>query len=100
MAAGKPVVASSVGGVPELIEDQVTGLLVPPRDPAVLARAISQLLSDRAFARQLAERAREEVKRHFTVEQMAKQNEEYYHELLRQQRSGGYAQPEVIQIGS
>jgi glycosyltransferase involved in cell wall biosynthesis len=100
MAAGKPVVASSVGGVPELIEDQVTGLLVPPKDPAVLARAISRLLSDRTFARQLAERAREEVQRHFTVEQMAKQNEDYYHELLRQPRSGGYAQPEVIQIGS
>jgi len=100
MAAGKPIAASRVGGVPELIEDQVTGLLVPPKNPSALARAISRLLSDKAFARQLAERAREQVRRRFTVEQMAKRNEDYYYELLRSHGPSGYAQQEVIQVGS
>jgi glycosyltransferase involved in cell wall biosynthesis len=46
MAAGLPVVATSVGGVPELVEQQRTGLLVPPRDRAGLARAIEKLAMD------------------------------------------------------
>lgn len=99
MAAGKPVIATRVGGIPELIENQVTGFLVPPKDPSALADAISQLLSDKELARRVAERAREQVRLHFTVEEMAKRNEDYYYELLRAQAFKSLADQEVGRVG-
>jgi glycosyltransferase involved in cell wall biosynthesis len=50
MAAGRPVVATAVGGNPRLIEDGVTGLLVPPEDPAALAHAVARLLREPELA--------------------------------------------------
>ena len=50
MALSRPVVASDVGGIPEMIEDGVTGLLVEHDNPVALAAAIVRLLTDRAFA--------------------------------------------------
>ena len=82
MAAGKPVVATKVGGLTELVEDQMTGLLVPPEDPSALARSISRLVSQRGLAEEMGGRAWERVQKHFTVEQMAKKNEDYYYEIL------------------
>jgi len=67
-ALGVPVVATAVGGVPEVVEDGVTGLLVPPCDPAALARAVTQLLRDPERARAMGEAARERVEREFTLE--------------------------------
>jgi glycogen(starch) synthase len=55
--AGLPVVASRVGGIPELVEDGITGLLVAPRDPAGLAGAIDAVLGDPVLARRLAANA-------------------------------------------
>ena len=81
MAAGKPVVASRTGGIPELLTDQVTGLLVPPKDPPALARAIAQLLSQNGLLRLMGDKGRAEVLDHFTMEQMAKKNEDHYYEL-------------------
>jgi glycosyltransferase involved in cell wall biosynthesis len=100
MAAGKPVIATKVGGVPELIEDRVSGLLVPAGDPGALARAISQMLSDKAGMKRMGERARERVRSHFTIEQMAKQNEDYYYELLAAQESKNLTLQEVGRVGS
>ncbi len=82
MAAGKPVVASRVGGVPESVEDHITGLLVPPGDPPALARVISNLLSQRETLERMGMKGRKRVQRHFTLELMAKRNEEFYYELL------------------
>jgi glycosyltransferase involved in cell wall biosynthesis len=63
MSAGRAVVASRVGGVPDQIEDGVGGLLVPPRDPGALAAALGQLAHDRALRERMgalnARRARE-----------------------------------------
>jgi glycogen(starch) synthase len=58
MWAGLPIVASRTGGIPDVIEDGVNGLLVPPGDPEALARAIDRLLADRALAYRLSEGAR------------------------------------------
>ena len=57
MALGTPVVATAVGGVPDMIQDQVSGLLVPPGDPAALARAILDLFANPSRAVQLARAA-------------------------------------------
>lgn len=61
MAAGVPVVATNVGGVPELIDDGVNGLLVAPDDPGLLGLAIGRLIADRALARRLGEAAQRRV---------------------------------------
>jgi glycosyltransferase involved in cell wall biosynthesis len=64
MAAGTPVIASAVSGIPELVEHEVNGLLVAPEDPEALADALLQL-GDEAVARRLARSARETVARRF-----------------------------------
>ena len=66
MTAGVPVAATRVGGVPEIIEDERTGLLVPPHAPEAMADALQRLLSDAARRKQLAEAAASEVQRRFT----------------------------------
>lgn len=71
MAHGRPVVATSVGGTPELVEDGETGLLVPPRDPQRLADALRELLGDPERARQMGEAGRRRVAEHFTAHGMA-----------------------------
>jgi glycosyltransferase involved in cell wall biosynthesis len=59
MASGVPVVATAVGGVPELVDDGVTGLVVPPGDPAALAGAIDALAGDAALRVRLGAAARQ-----------------------------------------
>lgn len=70
MALSRPVVASNVGGIPEMVEDGVTGLLVPPHQPAALAAAIVRLLTDHPFADVLARAGHDLVHRRFCVEAM------------------------------
>lgn len=82
MAAGCPVVASRVGGVPEALTDGQNGLLVPPADAAALANAISALLDDRDLASRLGCAARASVTRHFSIERMVASTERLYEELL------------------
>jgi glycosyltransferase involved in cell wall biosynthesis len=87
MAAGVPVVATNVGGVPELITHESTGLLVPPRDPGALASAISRILSDRALAASLAAEAARTVKERFSLGRMVRETEDLYTRL--EARQGG-----------
>ncbi len=70
MALSRPVVASNVGGVPEMIEDGVTGLLVPPHDPAALTTAIVRLLTDHPYADMLGRAGHDMVHDRFCIELM------------------------------
>jgi glycosyltransferase involved in cell wall biosynthesis len=69
LAFGKPIAATSAGGIPEVVEDGVSGLLSPPGDPAALGAAVDRLLSDTALARSCADEARKRAQR-FSVERM------------------------------
>lgn len=78
MAAGKPIIATNVGGISEAVQDQRSGFLVPPRDPAALAQRITQVLADPVLSRELGAAGRERVKRHFSLEKMAKHYQALY----------------------
>jgi glycosyltransferase involved in cell wall biosynthesis len=67
MAYGRPVVASAVGGLLDAVEDGVTGLLVPPRDPAALRAACERLLADPDLCKRLGEAARERALERFSL---------------------------------
>jgi L-malate glycosyltransferase len=82
MAAGLPVVATNVGGNPEIVEDGKTGILVPPRDPAAMAEAILRVLEAPAMARQLGAAGRERVMKHFSLETVIRRTTELYMALL------------------
>lgn len=71
MALGKPVIGSAVGGIPEIIVDGQTGLLVPPADSGALASALLQLLADPAATQAMGQRAAARVQEAFTIERMA-----------------------------
>lgn len=86
MDAGLPVVATAVGGVPDLIEPGVHGLLVPPRDPSALAEAISELLGDPGRARTMGARGRERRRTEFDIDVLVHRLEDLYLELLAGQR--------------
>ena len=80
MAAGVPIVATDVGGTAEAIEHDVTGLLVPPRDPGALGAAIIELLSNRERAARLAACARARQRSLFTVDRMIDRTLQVYAE--------------------
>ena len=71
MASGTPVIASGVGGVPEIVEDGVTGFVVPPGDVPALRERLTQILGDPDLARRLGQRAREVVCERFTWQAVA-----------------------------
>jgi glycosyltransferase involved in cell wall biosynthesis len=81
MAAGKPVVATSVGGIPEVVVDGETGFLVPPRDHEAMARAIVRLLNDEPLRRRMGDAGRARVQSRFSAERMAQETLEVYRRL-------------------
>jgi glycosyltransferase involved in cell wall biosynthesis len=82
MAAGVPVVATSVGGVPEIATDQKTALLVESRNPAAMALALQRMLEDGALRTQLASNARELAEREYSPEAYRRSLVEIYQRIL------------------
>jgi glycosyltransferase involved in cell wall biosynthesis len=88
MSAGKPVIATQIGGTDEAVIPNETGLLIPPADPAALAAAIRKLLDDRPFARRLALAGQARVECEFSAATMVQRVTNVYTELLaRHERS-------------
>ena len=83
MAAGRPVVATRVGGVPDLIEDGITGVLVTPGEAGAVADAIGALLADRDRASAIGEAGRKHVVPVFGAERLLADMDQLYTELLR-----------------
>ena len=83
MAFGVPVVATRVGGVPEMIEDGISGILVPPQNPEALAEAIIKIYKNPNLASIMAKNARARFEKYFTANTMARQYEKVYEELLK-----------------
>jgi hypothetical protein len=81
MASGLPTVATNVGGIPEAIENGVTGLLVPAGNVGALVEALSLVLSDPAKRIQMGHAARERLLRSFVLEQQVARTEEMYLDL-------------------
>jgi glycosyltransferase involved in cell wall biosynthesis len=69
MAAGRPVVAANVGGIPEIVADHDTGILVPPEDPTALAAAVASLLANPARAAEMGRRGVARVRARFDIRQ-------------------------------
>ncbi len=80
--AGRPVVASRVGGVPEFVIDGETGLLVPPDDPVALAAALRRLVADPLLARQLTLAARAQAVDKFSIARCAAEYEAVYRDAV------------------
>lgn len=78
MLSGLPIVASRSGGIPDVIDHERTGLLVPERDPEALADAVARLLDDGEFAAQTAERAKVEASTRFAPDSIARRFSQVY----------------------
>jgi glycosyltransferase involved in cell wall biosynthesis len=94
MATGLPLVATRVGGNPALVDDDVSGLLVPAADPDALAKAIIRLVEDPALAERLGASARQEVSSHFGLDRMLSRVEALYGQALetRPRRAPGHTE--------
>jgi len=82
MAMGRPVVASAVGGIPELIRHGETGWLVPPEDARALAETLTYVLDNADVARQVGERARGSIGENYAIEVVAQHTLDFYRDLL------------------
>ncbi|HOZ46273.1 MAG TPA: glycosyltransferase [Candidatus Hydrogenedentes bacterium] len=89
MAAGKPVVAAAVGGIPELIENGQTGILLDARRPEIYADAVTRIEADPARARAMAQRAAAVVRERLPMHKMVNAYRELYAELLERARKRG-----------
>lgn len=83
MASGLPIVATRAGGTAEIIEDGISGLLVPPRDPEALAQAALRLLQDIDFAKKLARAGQQRVQTQFSFDRLFWKLDLLYTELLK-----------------
>ena len=81
MACGKAVIATKTGGIPEVVENGVTGKLVPPKNPTALAKVITDLLKDKEKAKEMAQAGRRRVEELFGIKENARRTEKLYEEV-------------------
>lgn len=86
MNAGKPVVATNVGGIPEVVLDGITGLLVPPANPVALGEAIIKVLSSKDRAEAMGLMGKKRVNECFSLEKSIKATEAVYQEILKSKK--------------
>jgi glycosyltransferase involved in cell wall biosynthesis len=82
MSLSRPVVCTEVGGIREVVQNQVDGLLVPPEDPEALSQAILSLLNDAEYAAQLGRNARKKIQTQFCSDSMAAQTYALYESMI------------------
>jgi glycosyltransferase involved in cell wall biosynthesis len=82
MACRRPVVATRVGGVPEVVVDGKTGLLIPPRDPEAIAEATTRLLKDKKLSNKLAENGFKRARELYSLDRVAGMFESVFQELV------------------
>ncbi len=82
MSSGTAVIASNVGGVPEMIDNEVDGMLVQPGNPQILAEKILFLLENESEIKKISKRARERILKEFTSQIMSDKTEKIYEQIL------------------
>jgi len=83
MAMGKPVISTNVGGIPEVVADGFSGILVPSGDSKALSHAIIRLLNDSKLRKSMGREGRKRVEEHFTLQEHVRRVEKIYQEILR-----------------
>ncbi len=96
MAASKPVVGTTAGGIPEAVEDGVTGILVPPHNAAALADAMLRLLQDEALRRRMGAAGLERVRALFNVDRMVDETLAVYAHVAGTRRGAGTGNPAPV----
>jgi len=86
MAMAKPMVATRVGGIPDIMEDGVNGLLIPPEDPEALVDAVLKLLDDQTSAQHLGLEAKDLIEKKYTAQQMAEQIYQVYLRVFKEKK--------------
>lgn len=81
-ACGRPVIASRVGAVPDLIEDGKTGIIVSPKSVVEIRQALTQLIEDPHLRLEMGERARERMEKEFTIDAICQKLEGFYREVI------------------
>lgn len=84
MSAGLPIIATTVGGTPEIVKEMETGLLVPPNDSGALATAINHLAKQPQLQQQMGQKGMKRIEKNFTLPRMISQYEQLYDQLLTQ----------------
>ena len=82
MASGRPIIATNVGGTPDIIEDNKTGILIPPEDPSSLSEAIIKLLKNNSIAKKMGENTRIAVQKDHSVDSMVNNYINLYNEII------------------
>ncbi len=86
LATGKPIVATSVGVIPEVVQDGEEGFIVPPRDPVAMGRALTRLIQDPGLRLRLGRQGRVKTTTHFTLDVFGRQVERVYQRALQRKK--------------